>query len=144
MSDRQLEIAFASTEDEAVEIHGFLCVISQPVLMAPIDAQDSMTEILRVLKEGVAITARLNGHLIGSLGIISVPWWYNKQVEFMTDRWLFVLPQFHHIGVGARLQMEAQTIATEAGMDLVITGHLRRRNNGVFYNHPKVQRKKVN
>jgi GNAT superfamily N-acetyltransferase len=140
----RFEVSFASTDEEAVELHQFLCIVAQPVLMAPIDAQDSITEVVRVMKIGAAINARLDGHLIGVLGIIAVPWWYNRQFSFMADRFFFVLPQFEHLGVGARLLAEAKIIADQAGMDLVITGHLRRRSNGVVFTRPNVHRPQVN
>ena len=144
MSDRQFEIDFATTDDDAVELHRFLCVIAQPVLMAPIDANDSMAEVLRVMKEGAAITARINGELVGALGIIAVSWWYNKAFSFMTDRFFFTYPQLHHLGIGARLVAEAKIIADQAAMQLVVNGHLRRRSNGVAFTHPTVHQPKVN
>jgi hypothetical protein len=144
MSDRQIEITFASTDEDAIELHRFLCIIAQPVLMVPIDAQDSMAEILRVMKEGAAITARINGELVGSLGIIAVPWWFNTKQSFMTDRWYFTYPTLYHLGIGARLEAEAKLIADQAGMYLIINGHMRRRSNGVAFTRPKVHRPKVN
>jgi hypothetical protein len=144
MSDRQIEITFASTDEDAIELHRFLCVIAQPVLMAPIDAQDSMTELLRVIKDGAAITARINGELVGALGIVAVPWWYSTKHSFMTDRFFFTYPALYHLGVGARLEAEAKIIADQAGMYLIINGHLRRRSNGVAFTRPKVHRPQVN
>lgn len=144
MSDSQLEIGFASTDEEAIEIHGFVCVVAQPVLMVPIDAQDSMEGILQAVHEGAAIVARLNGHMIGTLCLVAVPWWYNHQFQFMADRAFFVLPQFHHLGVGARLTAEGKIIADQAGMDLIITGHLSRRSNGITFTRPNVHRPKAN
>ena len=80
------DIMFATTDEEAVELHRFLCVISAPVLLAPIDAQDSMRGVLDVVHRGAAIVARLNGHIVGALGIVKAPWWYNRRAFFMTDR----------------------------------------------------------
>lgn len=123
----EITIRYATTDEDCVEIHKFLCVISQPVLLAPIDAQDSINEVLRVRDGGAAIMAEANGHLVGSLGIIAVSWWYNTKAEFLTNRWLFVYPQFHHTGVGAKLLAEASAIAVNANLELVIVSQARRR-----------------
>lgn len=133
-----VEYAFAD-EEQAVELHRFLCVFATHhpgVLKAPIDAEDSVRGVLEVLHDGFAATARIDGHIVGSIGIITVPWWYNRSVRFMTDRWFFVYPKLHHRGIGSRLQAEAQAIATQAGMKLILQGHAKERGNGIDYTMP--------
>lgn len=120
-------IRYASTDDDVVELHRFLCVLSQPVLLAPIDAQDSVAEVMRVRDEGAALMAEIDGHLVGALGIIAVPWWYNTKVKFLTNRFWFVFPQFHHTGVSSRLLAEASAIAQSSGLELVIVSQAKRR-----------------
>lgn len=136
----RFEIGFAEdTDAQAQELHRFLCVISAPALLAPINAADSMNGVLDVLRDGFAVTARLNGHLIGSLGIVRVSFWYNHDAKFMTDRWLFAYPDFHHAGVGTGMIAEAQAIAYRAGIPLVINGHQKRRGNGIAFTHPQAR-----
>lgn len=128
MSDSpEIAIRYAQSDEDCIEIHKFLCVLSQPVLLAPIDAQDSIKEVFRVRDEGAALIAEANGHLIGTLGIVAVPWWYNTKVSFFTNRWFFIFPQFHHTGVAARLLGEASAIAHISGLQLVIFSQARRR-----------------
>lgn len=130
---------FGETDQDILDVHLFMCIVSKPVLMAPIDAQDSAREITRVVKDGAAIMAKFDGHLIGVLCIVPMSWWYNTKKFFMGDRGFFVLPQFHHLGVGARLVAEAQALAEIAGMPLILTPpHVKRRSSGVLFLRPKV------
>lgn len=92
-----------------------------------------MRGVLDVCRNNAAIMARLNGHLIGSLGVMRVAWWYNNSAFFMTDRWLFAYPEFYHLGVGARMVAEADAIAKAAGLPLIINGHQKRRGNGISF-----------
>ncbi len=131
-------IGFAEdTDASAIELHRFLCVIAGPVLHAPIDPTDSMNGVLEVLKEGFAVTARADGHLVGSLGIIRPAWWYNRAARFMTDRWFFCYLQFRH-HVGGRMLIEAHAIAADAGCPLIINGHQKRKSNGLTLIKPTV------
>lgn len=131
-------IGFAEDTDEAaIELHRFLCIIAGPVLHAPINAVDSMNGVIEVLKKGFAVTARADGHLVGSLGIIRPAWWYNRAARFMTDRFFFVLPEFRH-HVGGQMLVEAHAIAADAGCPLIINGHQKRRRNGLGFIKPTV------
>lgn len=103
------------------------------MLHAPIDPDDSIRGVLDVCRNGAAIVARLNSHIIGSLGVVKAAWWYNTAVFFMSDRWLFVYPEFHHLGVGARLIAEADIVAKSASLPLIINGHQKRRGNGISF-----------
>jgi hypothetical protein len=132
------EISFATSDEEAIEIHRFLCVIAQPVLYAPIDPHDSMRGVLDVVHNGAAIVARLSGHIIGSLGLIMPRWWYNTKAGFITDRWFFCYPAFHHLGVGASLLAEADALGKRAGREVIINGHMKRRSSGVSFTRPTV------
>lgn len=134
-----VEIGFAEdTDASAIELHRYLCLISGPALLAPIDPQDSMNGVLDVLKSGFAVTARADGHLVGSLGVIRVPFYYNRKFFFMTDRWYFSYPEFRNTSVGARMLLEAHAVAIGAGCELIITGHLKRRGNCLSFTKPMV------
>lgn len=119
------------SDEECLEIHQFLCIIAQPVLVCPIDAEDSIAGILAVRDIGIAITARKDGHLIGTIGLIQAEWWYNSKIKFFTDRWNFVIPTFFHQGVGTKMLAAAAVIASQANMDIVINGHLRHSAKGI-------------
>jgi hypothetical protein len=120
-------VDYGQTDQDCLDVHLFLCVVGGPTLLAPIDAQDSIAEIMRVRDQGVIINARKEGHLIGTMGIMLVPWWYNTKKKFFTNRWWSVLPQFKHLGVGVRLEAEAAAIGYDAGIPVVIMSHAKRR-----------------
>lgn len=121
-------IEYGSTEQDCIDVHLFLCLVGGPSLLAPIDAQDSIKEILRVNTEGVIILAKKDGHLIGTLGLIAVPWWYNTKEKFLTNRWFSILPAFFHAGIGVKLEAEAAAIGYRTGLPVVIASHAKRRS----------------
>lgn len=121
-----ISIRYAETDQDCIDLHQFLCVVAQPVLLAEIDAVDSIAEVMRVRDEGVALIAEKNGHLVGTLGLINVKWWYSK-AKFLTNRFFFVFPQFHHTGAAAMLLAEASAIAANAELKLVIISNAKRR-----------------
>lgn len=124
----EITIEYGGTDAECLEVHKFLCVVGGSSLLAPIDPNDSIAEIMRVSQEGACIIARdKDGYLIGSLGLIRVPWWYNTKTHFLTNRWFSVWPQLKHLGVGVRLEAEAAVIGVKAGLPVVITSHAKRR-----------------
>src|SRR5258708_23035504 len=118
MSDANMVISYVETDEECVELHKFLCVISQPQLFAPIDAQDSMEEVLRVRDQGPSLVVKIDNEIVVALGIVPVGWWYNKKEQFLADRWFFLYPQFHHNAISATLLPDAAPIAPTAGLPL--------------------------
>lgn len=104
--------------------------------MAPIDDQESMNEIQRVVKDEVAIVARVNGEMVATFGLIMVRWWFNSKFSFFTDRWLFCYPALWNKGVGARLLAEAGAVTKAAEAPMIINGHVKRRPNGVHFTKP--------
>lgn len=106
-------------------MHQFLLVVAQPAMRCPVDPIASLQEIIRVTKENVALMAIVDGHLVGTLGIISPQWWYNPAESFMCDRWHFVLPQFKHTPVDQMLLDEAEKIADAAGLEFIDQGKIR-------------------
>lgn len=141
-----LAVRYAADDEDLIEIHRFLCIVAQPVLFCQINAQRSVQEIGRIIHGGggFALMAELNGHLVGTMGVVRVPWWYGAGDErnpddfFLTDRWLFALPQFQHAGVGTRLVAEAAAAAHAIGNEIIINGHMRRRGNGLVFTRPHV------
>jgi hypothetical protein len=78
--------------------------------------------VWRTCKEDCGIMAIIEGRLVGTMGLIKVPWWYNLSHYFMIDRWFFCLPEVLNKGVGVRLRAEAAVIADAAGLPLFIMG----------------------
>ena len=48
--------------------------------------------LARAVRGGIGPAAEL-------LGIVMVPWWYNRAAQFLTDRWCFVAPALEAIGL---------------------------------------------
>lgn len=84
---------------------------------------------------GFAIIAQHGEKVIGTLGIIQAKWWFNAQYSFFTDRWFFVDPAYHHLGVATMLQVQADLIARQSRIPLVINGKMRRKGH-VYYTFP--------
>lgn len=118
-------IRYAETDQDVVAIHQFLLIVGKPRMRVPVDGYASLEEIIRVVRDEVGIMAIKDGHLIGSLGLIQVPWWYNPAYSFFTERWDFVLPQFHNTGVGEMLYAEADSIALAAECEFINQGKIR-------------------
>lgn len=137
-----IEICYIKTDEECVELHRFLCLIAQPVLLAPIDAADSMAEVLRIRGEGISLVARCDGEIVGALGLTESTFWFNQGRAFFSDRWLFVFPHFHHAGVASALLAEAAVICHEANVPLIIQGKMKHRvrhiGSGIWFTQPTI------
>jgi hypothetical protein len=121
----KITIRYAKTDEDVCAIHQFLLIVAQPQMRAPVDPIDSLLEIIRVTKFEIAIMAECAGRLIGTLGLIHVPWWYAPKTSFMVDRWHFVLPQFRNGVVNRMLIAEADSIADAAGIEFIEQGPIR-------------------
>lgn len=122
-----ITIRYAESDDDVIAIHQFLLIVAQPQMRAPVDAIASLEEIIRVTRDEVAIMAIKGGHLVGTMGLIHVPWWYAPDCDFMVDRWHFVLPQLRNSDVNRMLEDEAQIIADSAGIEFINQGKIRSR-----------------
>jgi hypothetical protein len=121
-------IRYAETDDDVIAIHRFLLVVAEPAMRCPVDAKDSLLEIIRVAKDEVALMAIKGGMLVGTLGLIAPTWWYNTKCRFMADRWHFVLPEYRHGEVDRALMAEVLKIASQAGLEFIDQGKIRERN----------------
>lgn len=130
-------IRFAESDQDKVAIHQFLMVVAAPHLWGSIDVEKSLREVIRVTDEEAAIMAILDGHLVGTMGIIKPVWWYGND-EFLTDRWNFVLPQFHHTEVESALMAEAYRLADDAGLRFINQGKIRARKDGTGLLFPRI------
>jgi hypothetical protein len=133
-------IEYATTFEQAIVIHRFLLVeLSAEIEKrgGEIDAEKSLIEIIRVCKDEAAIIALKNGCLIGTMGIIRWTWWFNN-VDFLTDRWTAILPEFQHEGVHELLLAEVKTIANSAGLKFVNQGKIRDMKDGTSMMFPRI------
>lgn len=136
---RQLDpiIRFAESDQDKVAIHQFLMVVAAPHLWGSINVEKSLREVIRVVDEEAALMAILDGHLVGTMGIIKPVWWYGDD-EFLTDRWNFCLPQFYHTEVERALETEAYRLADDAGLRFINQGKIRARKDGTGLLFPRI------
>lgn len=88
----ELEIRYAQSDADVVAIHGFLCVVAGPALPGQIDPKASAIEVWRVVNHEAAVMAIRGDRLVGTIGIIQAPSWWNPKVRFLTNRWCHCLP----------------------------------------------------
>jgi hypothetical protein len=112
----EVTVRYASTDDDVILIHRFLCIYAGPLLPGPIDAQKSAIEVWRVAVQDVALMAIQDGQLIGTLGPVFPEHWWSK-LKFSANRWFFCAP-----GSKAWLPLlrEAKAIAVGSGFELHI------------------------
>lgn len=128
-----ITVRFAATEQDAVAIHRFLCVVAGPSLPGEIDPLDSIQEVLRVVNEDCALMAMRDDRLVGTMGIIRPGHWWNKKAHFLANRWFFALPG---TGAGKLLRDEAEEIAKASDLELHIYNETKGRLI-ILNRHPK-------
>lgn len=116
-TEPELVIRYAQTDADVVAIHGFLCVVAGPTLPGPIDPKDSAIEVWRVVNHDVALMAMRGELLVGTLGIVRPPFWWNSKLHFLANRWFFALPGS---GAGKLLLREGAAIAAASELELHI------------------------
>jgi GNAT superfamily N-acetyltransferase len=129
-------IRAADSEQDVVAIHRFLCRVAPPVLHCPINAGKSLAEVQRVVTDrdyGFAFMAFAGADLVGTIGAIFVPWWYGDD-HFFTDRWFFTLPGCRW--AGPRLLAEADAVARDVGVPLIVNLKQRRTTAAVTFVQP--------
>lgn len=67
---------------------------------------------------GFALVAERAGQMVGTVGVICPEYWYGD-VRFFADRWFFAVPDAQR-EIGSALRAEAEAMAREAGLKLVI------------------------
>lgn len=121
----KIVIRYGEDDQDCIAIHQFLLVVAAPSMRCPVDAVASLNEVIRVVTQEVAVMAIRDGRLIGTLGLVRSPWWYNPAHDFMADRWNFVLPQFRNGDTGRMIEAEAESIAAAAGLEFINFGKIR-------------------
>jgi hypothetical protein len=132
----QRNVRAAADDHDVIIIHRFLCRVAPPVLHCPINPEKSLAEVRRVVAErdyGFALMALEGGALVGTIGAIFVPWWYGDD-HFFTDRWFF--SSAGHRWAGPRLLAEADAIAREVGVPLIVNLKQRRTTAAVTFVKP--------
>lgn len=127
-----LVIRYAENDNDVIAIHRFLLVVGRPRMLAPVNFEKSLMEIIRVAKEEVAIMAMRGDILVGTMGLIKPIWWYSDDA-FLTERWNFVIDSEKHDGAGLVLDAEAKAIARAAGLKFVNQGKIRPMKDGNSY-----------
>jgi len=124
-------VRLAESDQDAAAIDAFLCEVAARAgaLRCPVNPEKSMQEVWRIARAvdlaqgddipyGFALIAERAGEMVGTLGVICPAYWYGDQ-RFFTDRWFFAKadPQRE---IGPALRAEAEALAREAGLTLVI------------------------
>ena len=130
-------VKFAETEQDMVAIHRFLLWVAKPAMQCPVNGIKSLEEVIRVVRDEVAIMVMIGDALVGTMGIINPVWWYGDE-GFLTDRWHFVLPQYDGTAISQALLDEAVKIANGAGVRFYHQGRPRLAKNGVYYMWPRI------
>src|SRR5437868_1757616 len=87
-----VEIRYAQTDQDVIHVHQYLCVVAGPTLPGPIDPQASATEVWRCATQDVVLMAMVGDRLVGTLGLVKPPFWWNPSLGFLANRFFFVLP----------------------------------------------------
>jgi hypothetical protein len=127
-----LTIRYASSDEDVVAIHQFLCLLALPTLPCEVDAKESATEVWRIVTQECALMAMQGDILVGTLGIIQLKFWFGKG-HFFVNRWFHALP---NLGAGALLLREAIRIAKAADLELQIFDEAKQRYR-IFNRNPK-------
>jgi hypothetical protein len=140
----QRTIRAADSDADALAIHRFLATVATPVLHCAINPAKSLAEVRRVVTDrdyGFALMALERDALVGTIGAIFVPWWYGDD-HFFTDRWFFALPRSPGTSsrgwAGPRLLAEADAVAREVGVPLIVNLKQRRTTAAVTFVKPVV------
>jgi hypothetical protein len=93
MSD--ISVRFANGDADVVAVHGFLCVTMGPMLPYDIDPKNSSIEVWRTINLEAALLMIHDDKLVGTIGLVKIPYWWAKDQYFLANRWLSVLPAFN-------------------------------------------------
>jgi hypothetical protein len=127
-----LTLRYASSDEDVVAVHAFLCTMALPTLPCDVDPKKSATEVWRVVKEECALMAMQGNILVGALGIIQPTYWFGKG-HFFVNRFFHALPG---LGAGALMLREAIRIAKAAELELHIFDEAKQRYR-VFNRNPR-------
>lgn len=113
-----IQIRYATTDDDCIAVHRFLLVVTAGTLPGHVDGKDSAVEVWRCAQHDVVLMAVNNDNLlVGTLGLIKPPFWWNTKLGFLANRFFFTIP-------GSRsakpLLREAKAIAVATGVELHI------------------------
>jgi hypothetical protein len=127
-----LTLRYASSDEDVVAIHAFLCTLALPTLPSEVDAKASATEVWRVVTQECALMAMQGNVLVGTIGIIQPKYWWGTG-HFFVNRWFHALPG---LGAGALMLREAVRIAKAAELELHIFDEGKQRYR-IFNRHPR-------
>jgi hypothetical protein len=114
---------------------GFL-VVAEPHFRCPVDPIKSLEEMIRLAKDEVIIMAIVDGHLVGTMGLMRATWWYGAG-KFLTDRWHFALPDPRFAAASKAIMDEAKNFAALSGLEFIHQGKIRPARDGVTLMMPR-------
>jgi len=117
-----IEVRYAETDDDVINIHRFLCVVAGPELPGPIDPVASIHEVWRIVNHECALYAVKDNLILGTIGLTQPNFWWNPKLKFLANRWFFCLP---HSRAGKPLLREAKKIAASSDCELHIISETR-------------------
>lgn len=130
------QIKCAETDDEIIAVHRFFLVVAEPHFRCPVDPVKTLEEMIRLAAEHAVIMAIVDGHVVGTLGLMKATWWYGPG-EFLTDRWHFALPDPQFAEASKAIMEEAKSIAALSGLEFIHQGKIRPARNGVTLMTPR-------
>lgn len=122
-----VEVRFAQSDQDVINIHLFLCAIAGPMLPGPINPQKSIEEVWRVVSDEVALMAIEDDRLIGTMGIVRPGFWWGD-LHFLVNRWLFAIPGSkawrpllkEALAIASASELELHIISEERGKVLIL------------------------
>lgn len=116
-----ITVRYATSDEDVLPIFELLLRFAAEFGRAPVDPQATVAGVYDIVKNGAALVAEKNGQIVGSIGIFQLTWWYSPQHAFLTDRWLYIVPE-HRGGTAVyrALLKEAREVAKSTGLELII------------------------
>lgn len=115
-----LSLRFAKSDDEE-SICVLLGEMHQEIGLFPLSMRKVMKQVREVLKDGRALVAEIDGHIVGSIGLLGSEPWYSEQ-QIITDYWIFVSSEIpKRLSVFRAMIAKVTEYAKETRMPLVLT-----------------------
>jgi hypothetical protein len=122
-----LTVRYAADREDARALFHLLMGLYDEVGVMPMDPVRALASISEVIQRGAALIVHdAEGAIIGSLGLLPVPYWYAQGHHFL-EIWCYVQPP-HRDGRAFELMLaEATKLSDETGLAVSITLHNPRR-----------------
>lgn len=121
-----------ASPDDLVALHKLLLVMGQEVARAPVNPAKVMQQLVQAVSQPDAYTILMaidDGDLVGALCLSKTEFWYSDD-EFLSDLFLFVLPQHRGGEAMPALIAAAEQIGSAADLQVILTINNPRRLRG--------------